>query len=86
MTTIYLVRHGITQANKENRFAGRTNEELHAEGQAQITQVGEKLKNNNIATIYCGPSRRNAQSAEILASLLKIPFSPIEELDEINNF
>ena len=52
MTTIYLVRHGITQANKENRFAGRTDEELHAEGKKQIVQVGERLKNIDISSIY----------------------------------
>jgi broad specificity phosphatase PhoE len=83
MTTIYLVRHGITQANKENRFAGRTDEELHAEGEKQIQQVGEQLRSKNIAAVYCGPARRTVQSAEILGSLLKVPFLPVEEFDEI---
>ena len=84
MTTIYLVRHGITQANKENRFAGRTDEELHVEGKDQIIQVGDRLKNNDLSAVYCGPSRRTLQSAEILGTLLGIPFSDLEELDEIN--
>ena len=84
MTTIYLVRHGITQANKENRFAGRTDEELHADGKAQIMHVGERLKNNDISTVYCGPANRTAQSAELLGLLLKVPVFPLEELDEIN--
>ena len=84
MTTIYLVRHGITQANKENRFAGRTDEELHAEGKEQILQVAEQLENSNIAAVYSGPARRTVQSAEILGSFLKVPFSSLAELDEIN--
>jgi len=84
MTTIYLVRHGITQANKENRFAGRTDEELHVDGKDQIMQVGEQLKNNNISTIYCGPANRTVQSAALLGALLKVPVFPREELDEIN--
>ena len=83
MTTIYLVRHGITHANKEKRFAGRTGEKLHAEGKEQIMQVGDKLKSKDITTVYCGPAKRTVQSAEILGSLLKISFLPIEELDEI---
>ena len=58
MSTIYLVRHGITTANKEDRFAGRTGEELHAEGIKQIGQVGEKLHSENITAIYCGPAKR----------------------------
>lgn len=33
--TIYLIRHGTTRANREDRFAGRTDEPLHAEGVMQ---------------------------------------------------
>ena len=84
MTTIYLVRHGITQANKENRFAGRTDEELLAEGKDQILQVGEQLKKSGITSIYCGPAKRTVQSAELLGTLLNVPFSSLQELDEIN--
>ena len=83
MTSIYLVRHGITPANKEDRFAGRTGEELHPEGMDQIRQVGERLQDTNIAAIYCGPAKRTIQSAEILGSHLNVPFSTIAEFDEI---
>jgi broad specificity phosphatase PhoE len=84
MTKIYLVRHGTTQANKENRFAGRTIEELHPEGIDQIKQVGERLKDKDISTVYCGPAKRTVQSAEILGSLFNIPRTSLQELDEIN--
>ena len=83
MTNIYLVRHGITPANKENRFAGRTGEELHPKGIVQVRQVGEQLRDTNIAAIYCGPAKRTIQSAEILGSCLNVPFSTIPEFDEI---
>ena len=84
MSSIYLVRHGITPANMENRFAGRTDEQLHAEGIEQIHHVGEKLRNENIVSIYCGPLKRTVQSAEILASLLNVPFTHLSELNEID--
>ena len=84
MTTIYLIRHGTTQANKENRFAGRTDEELYAEGVEQIHQVGDRFANKNISAIYCSPARRTKQSAEILGSLLNVSFLSLDELDEIN--
>ena len=83
MTSIYLLRHGITPANKEDRFAGRTGEELHPEGMDQIRQVGKRLRDTNIAAIYCGPAKRTIQSAEILGSHLNVPFSAIAEFDEI---
>ena len=84
MTTIYLVRHGITQANKENRFAGRTDEELLAEGKDQILQVGERLQKSGITSVYCGPAKRTVQSAELLGALLNVPFFPLQGLDDIN--
>ena len=83
MSTLYLIRHGITTANKENRFAGRTGEELHAEGIGQIRQVGECLRDKNIAAVYCGPTKRTVQSAEILGSWFNVPVFPRAEFDEI---
>ena len=84
MTTIYLVRHGITRANKENRFAGRTDEELLAEGIEQMLLVGERLNESGITSVYCGPAKRTVQSAQVLGSLFNVPCSPLHELDEIN--
>lgn len=40
--TIYLIRHGTTRANREDRFAGRTDEPLHAEGLAFLALEGKK--------------------------------------------
>jgi broad specificity phosphatase PhoE len=83
MSSIYLVRHGITPANRENRFAGRTAEELDAEGIKQIRQVGERLRQTNIDAVYCGPAKRTLQSAAIIGDLLDIPVVAQAELDEI---
>ena len=84
MSTIYLVRHGITPANRENRFAGRNSESLLAEGIEQIRQVGERLRHENIAAIYCGPAKRTVQSAEIIKTMLQVPVHCLAEFDEIN--
>ena len=83
MSTIYLVRHGITPANKENRFAGRTGEGLHAEGIKQVRQVGARLEDKDIGAIFCGPAKRTMQTAAIIGSLLDVPVTPLPELDEI---
>ena len=84
MATIYLVRHGVTPANKENRFAGRTAEGLHPDGVEQIRQVGSRLHEKNISGIFCGPLPRTVQSAEILKDMLHVPLIVVEELTEIN--
>jgi len=83
MSTLYLVRHGITSANKDNRFAGRSREELLVEGREQIRRVGERLRQVNISAVYCGPSVRTVQSAEIIGSLLNVPVFALAEFDEM---
>lgn len=83
MTKIYLVRHGVTPANKENRFAGRTDEQLHPEGVEQIRQVGTRLHEKYIGGLFCGPLPRNVQSAEILKDMLHVPLSVVDGLNEI---
>ena len=84
MAKIYLVRHGVTQANKENRFAGRTTEGLHPDGAEQIRQVGKRLQNKDISKIFCGPLQRTVQSAEILQDVLHGPLTAVEGFNEIN--
>ena len=82
-TKIYLLRHGITAANKNDIFAGRSGEELHPEGSAQIAEVGGRLLGTKIGRILCGPLPRTRQSAEILADLLGAELQCSESLDEI---
>ena len=84
MATIYLVRHGVTPANRENRFAGRSGGSLHPEGIEQIRLLGDRLQQKNIAAIYCGPAKRTTQTAAILAAILSIPVTDLAGLDEIS--
>ncbi|MFA7383321.1 MAG: histidine phosphatase family protein [Desulfurivibrionaceae bacterium] len=82
-TTIYLTRHGLTAANKEDVFAGRTEEPLHPEGAAQLAEIGERLADRGISRIFCGPLTRTRQSAEIVGELLAVPVESAEALTEI---
>jgi len=83
-TTIYLIRHGLTAANKGDVFAGRTQEPLHPEGMAQLTGVGQRLAGQGISKIFCGPLARTRQSAGIVGDLLDVPLAADEALNEIN--
>jgi probable phosphoglycerate mutase len=82
-TICYLVRHGVTAANKQDRFAGRSNEPLHSEGVCQMQAVAAKLTSSGINRIYCGPLPRTRQSAETIATLLGVPVACREGLNEI---
>lgn len=72
-TIIYLVRHGITAANLENRFAGRTEEPLHGQGVAQMNALGNRLKNYGIEKIIAGPLARTSQSASLIGDIIASP-------------
>lgn len=83
-TTVYLIRHGVTAANKHDVFAGRTQEPLHPEGVAQLAEVGERLADRGISRIFCGPLTRTRQSAGIMGELLAAPVAVAEALNEIS--
>ena len=83
-TTIYLIRHGLTAANKNDVFAGHTEEPLHSEGVTQLVEVGKRLAGSGIGKIFCGPLARTRQSAEIVSALLGVGIEPKEALTEIS--
>jgi len=83
-TTIYLIRHGLTAANKNDVFAGRTQEPLHPEGEAQMAAVGRMLAGRGIGRIFCGPLPRTRQSAGIVGEMLDVPIATDEALNEIS--
>ncbi|MCX5864449.1 MAG: histidine phosphatase family protein [Deltaproteobacteria bacterium] len=83
-TTVYLIRHGLTAANKKDVFAGRTQEPLHPEGVDQLAKVGERLGGRGISKIFCGPLARTRQSAGIVGELLGVPVAADEALTEIS--
>jgi len=83
-TVFYLVRHGTTRANKEDRFAGRTKEPLHPDGETQISALAVKLNQYGIERICCGPLLRTIQSAEILGRCCGGPVQVEEDLTDMN--
>jgi len=80
---VYFVRHGITAANLENRFAGRTDEPLHADGIAQMEQLGQRFRQHDIARIVTGPLPRTIESAAIIGRILCVPVTVNESFNDI---
>lgn len=60
---IILIRHGKTAANSENRYNGRTDDPLCAEGAAEIERVHRYPE---IPLVYVSPLRRARQTAKIV--------------------
>ena len=81
--TIYLIRHGKTQANLEDRFAGQGQNPLCPAGHQQMIELVNNIP-PDLDTIYSGPLLRTVESAEIIARQLAIPFKIRSELIDIS--
>ena len=55
---IYIVRHGQTKCNVENKYNCRLDEDINEMGIEQAKQAREKVKKINIDLIICSPMKR----------------------------
>jgi broad specificity phosphatase PhoE len=66
MSKIYIIRHGETQWNLEQKFQGWKNSDLTEKGQNQAKLAGRFLKDKNIQQIYCSPLKRTKDTLNII--------------------
>ncbi len=83
-TTIVLVRHGVTDWNRERRFQGRADIPLNADGVAQAHELAERLEGEELSLAYASPLRRALETAEILGSHLGIDVRAEPALEEVD--
>ena len=73
MVNIYFVRHGESEANLNDTFAGQRDDSLlTAKGNMQAQETGKKLKlmNINFDKIISSPLQRAKQTAEEIVKIL----------------
>ncbi len=75
MTTFYLIRHGTRESRAENTL-------LSDIGKKQVEITTKHLKNHGISSIYASPVKRTQQTAEIIASTLKLAIITDNRLKE----
>lgn len=63
LTRIYLVRHGQTEWNRQERFRGRIDIPLNETGQRQAELAAVYLQGKPIAAVYTSPLQRALQTA-----------------------
>ena len=66
MTRFLLIRHGVTESNKERRYMGRSEEPLSSDGRWQSRQLARRLASARIDAFYTSPLRRAKETAEIV--------------------
>lgn len=80
---LLLVRHGVTEANREGRYLGRTDIALSAEGERQVERLARWLPAADL--IVSSPLRRARQTAaglggpvEIDERWIELDYGPLE--------
>jgi len=83
---VYLVRHGQTTSDIEDRYGGDYEDHLTDEGIAQVTKAAEKLKDKGIQMIFVSSRVRAQESAKIISEKTgaKIEIEP--DLRERNQY
>jgi broad specificity phosphatase PhoE len=80
---IYLVRHGTTTMNVENRYRGRCDIPLDAQGYQDAVDAARILSKVGLAAVYTGPLRRTIATAQIIADEARVP--DLRVLHGLNN-
>ncbi len=83
MLSLYLVRHGQTDASLHNRFCGRIDPPLNATGQAMAAALAARYGGFGFTEIVASPLLRARQTAEPTARAAGLPVTVDEDLVEI---
>jgi broad specificity phosphatase PhoE len=70
---VLLVRHGTTRMNVENRYRGRWDVPLDAQGYQEAVDAARALSDAGLTAVYTGPLRRTIATAQIIADEAGVP-------------
>ncbi|HOP54967.1 MAG TPA: histidine phosphatase family protein, partial [Bacillota bacterium] len=84
MSIFYLVRHGTTQYNLENRFQGHLDIPLSNQGIEQAKKLADYLKDKKIDAIYTSDLKRAVQTAEYIAAAKSMKYRLLPSLREVD--
>jgi broad specificity phosphatase PhoE len=70
---LYLVRHGTTTLNVQNRYRGRRDVPLDAQGYQDAVDAARVLSPMGLTAVYTGPLRRTIATAQIIADECRVP-------------
>jgi len=83
---IFLIRHGQTTGDIEDRFGGDYNDDLTEHGRCQAEELAGKIKDSRIEKIFYSPLKRATQTAQIVHQKLGVNIEMIKDLRERNAY
>jgi len=85
MITLYLVRHGETNYNKENRVQGHEDSLLTDFGKQQAAALATAFESTSIDQMYASPLTRASDTANAIASNHDdLDVTPLDEFKELH--
>ena len=84
MSYIYLIRHGETTWNLEERFQGTTDTELTPKGYEQGAHLADRLKQTPFNNIFTSPLQRARITASLIAASQEAQAQEDEDFREIS--
>ncbi|MCU0713335.1 MAG: histidine phosphatase family protein [Pirellula sp.] len=81
---IYIIRHGESLFNRENRIQGQTDVALSPFGEQQAVAIAECFKPGDIDAVISSPLQRAYQTARPLAERLDLEIQTLDDLKEIH--
>lgn len=82
---IYVVRHGQTTGDVEDRYGGDYDDHLTELGKKQAKELAEKIKDFGIQIIFTSPKIRTKETTKILLEKISVEAKEIQDLRERNN-
>src|SRR5438128_11161437 len=70
---VYLVRHGTSTMNVENRYRGRRDIPLDAQGYQDAVEAARMLSGSGLSAVYTGPLRPTIATAQIVGDEARVP-------------
>lgn len=83
-TQIYLVRHGQTEWNRQNRLQGHRNSPLTDLGRQQAGAAAKALSDQAIDKAYVSPLQRARETLDIILEKRDVEIAVSDNLKEIN--
>lgn len=79
---VFLIRHGQTTGDLEDRYGGSYDDHLTELGRKQLQETADKLAGKGIEIIFASPLIRAQESANIISSKIKCPVETVNGLRE----
>ena len=70
---LYMIRHGTTTMNVQNRYRGRRDIPLDAQGYQDAVDAARALSGAGVTAVYTGPLRRTIMTSQIIADETLVP-------------